>query len=928
MTILILFYLNTVPFVHAKGLKTIEKPDFLSIPILKPRIQTSVPTQFKEIPFVDDAPEPVSTKQEQNRGYILFNRPITQVVYPTSHPREWERSDNLSAFATPDEYEPMTFSLYPLRDMKDVRIKVSTLQSEKAKIEADNLDLRLLTNWNIRYPRYKSKETYRSMPELLEKANTVNLTKKISQRFWLKIHVPADAVPGIYQGHITIYEKGKKQGTQLPLSLRVLNYKLLRDPKKRYSVYYYGQADQFNNLSKTKMEIGRENDLKSMLSYGIDMFPTVSLRGSESKFGQLGVRLLDDKLINKMLKMGFKGPIPIDGGIGHYYRRMVKGGEIGHHWSISKLPTDNRIYKAIEQGFRNLKSSAAKKGWPELIAVPMDEPSPSSVEFASKVYAAVRRSGIKTYITKDPTSHDAPTYRNLNAIDAWSSQPFSMPYSSIMADKKSEYWSYPNHIAGEIKDHAIMQKGGRMTYGFGLWRSGYTTLIPWHWRWVGNDDDHFDYLRGHDYSGTGMRMDENLQVIPAVYWEAFREGYDDLRYLYTLQQVIVQRENSNDERYIPLINEARGLVQEIWDSIIPQKKYLRSSMWSDESFNAWRWKIAMMTQALLKLPPVNNNQSPSVIANTTGKIIPKDANQLILENLPKGNIDQFDLAKNGYKNWKAINSEVALKVLESKEKPILALNVNVDHLTDGGGEQGKHPIGWPRTNITFNKGQLDLSDYDYLYFRVNVNSNRSEVADDVTKFIVNFTGYGKGVKHDVTLDFGDKERTWVPVVLSLKDMIKSSNFSIADWSNLKHIQLVLSESQYKHGTQITFKFSDLALLKFNRPIIQEIESSPFVILPKTDYLVKVKGFGFSDQLKKDIVINANIVNEQGLTIINQKKKLSKNPFFNIYLDSLKVGKYKLNLTIIENKNSFFFGHEEVLLSQQAKTIEVINGFME
>jgi hypothetical protein len=23
-----------------------------------------------------------------------------------------------------------------------------------------------------------------------------------------------------------------------------------------------------------------------------------------------------------------------------------------------------------------------------------------------------------------------------------------------------------------------------MTYGFGFWRSGYTTLIPWHWNWT------------------------------------------------------------------------------------------------------------------------------------------------------------------------------------------------------------------------------------------------------------------------------------------------------------------------------------------------------------------------------------------------------------------------------------------------------------
>ena len=56
-----------------------------------------------------------------------------------------------------------------------------------------------------------------------------------------------------------------------------------------------------------------------------------------------------------------------------------------------------------------------------------------------------------------------------------------------------------------------------MTYGFGCWRSGYTTLIPWHWAWTMRPDP-FDYLRTTS-SGAGQRIDENGEVIPAVYWE-------------------------------------------------------------------------------------------------------------------------------------------------------------------------------------------------------------------------------------------------------------------------------------------------------------------------------------------------------------------------------------------------------------------------
>ena len=99
-----------------------------------------------------------------------------------------------------------------------------------------------------------------------------------------------------------------------------------------------------------------------------------------------------------------------------------------------------------------------------------------------KVYAAVKAAGVRTYATKDPVGADAADYAPY--LDIWCSQPYSVPYERIVAQKRYEYWCYPNHNAGEIKDRLTMCKGGRMTYGFGFWRSGYTTLIPWHWCWT------------------------------------------------------------------------------------------------------------------------------------------------------------------------------------------------------------------------------------------------------------------------------------------------------------------------------------------------------------------------------------------------------------------------------------------------------------
>ena len=153
-----------------------------------------------------------------------------------------------------------------------------------------------------------------------------------------------------------------------------------------------------------------------------------------------------------------------------------------------------------------------------------------------------------------------------------------------------------------------MMRGGRMTYGFGYWRSGYTTLIPWHWRWVIGQDQ-FEYLRTK-VSPCGMRMDEEGKIIPAIYWECFREGYDDERYLYTLQQTIEERKGLKECEN--LVNEGEQLLKNIWDSIKVQPMYLDTNVWASENFEKYRWQIACQISALKKYPPLREIKAPSV----------------------------------------------------------------------------------------------------------------------------------------------------------------------------------------------------------------------------------------------------------------------------------------------------------------------------
>jgi hypothetical protein len=63
----------------------------------RPRPQPTVPDGAKEVPFDETAPEPVLTEPERERGYLLFQRPLTECVHPNTRPLSHERLEALVA---------------------------------------------------------------------------------------------------------------------------------------------------------------------------------------------------------------------------------------------------------------------------------------------------------------------------------------------------------------------------------------------------------------------------------------------------------------------------------------------------------------------------------------------------------------------------------------------------------------------------------------------------------------------------------------------------------------------------------------------------------------------------------------------------------------------------------------------------------------
>jgi hypothetical protein len=882
------------------------------------RQQPSVPDNYAELPFSEVAPTPVLTPQEQTRGFLLFQRPITEPVHPNTRPLAHERLRELTAFATPGEFEPLTFSIYPVRDLQKMKVRVSPLRSGDDVIAAENLTVRLATYWNMGYPRYTSRDTYRRLAELLEEVTEHSSPRHECQRWWITVHVPEGAAPGLYEGTVTLWDEGLQHedgsghsAIQITLTLRVLDFRLQSDPAKSYSVYtYLGNSVQYGDRPEEFKREAMGNEYRAMAELGIDTYPTLSL-SYDAVADTMILRYADE--LPRMHAAGLRGPVPVGGGnaIDVIYKRMTPGGERAAHWRIDKMPPP-AFYKEVTRAFSALKQQAQAEGWPELIICPLDEVDASRSDFGAGVYRAVRDAGFRTYITKNPLASDATPYHE--GVDIWCSQPFSTPYESIVGQDRFEYWSYPNHNAGEIKDRRVMQKGGRMSYGYGLWRSGYTTLIPWHWAWTPAPDQ-FDYLRGRR-SGTGQRIGDDGEVIEAVYWQSFREGRDDARYIYTLQQAIWERQGSSDEACLQLVREGKQALQELWSAIQVQEKYLADGMWPSTEFNARRWRLAMLTQRLLEHPSLRQTPAPSVLVDDTLPVAARSDMEMINDAIEAGEVATRDLGGD-FTQWENITGEGTLAVTTEagrNGKPGLRWQVEVDHSTDGGGEESDYPIGWPRIHRIFSPGELDMADSDYLLYQIRIDSDRDEVADDTTP--VGFT-IGSNQFWEEGRDLGARQRQWLPVLFPIRSLIEGVGQGEDPWRSIEKVQFFLSEGQYADGTRLTFDVAEVSLLRFISPLLARLEVPHFVTTPTPELQVGFRVMGTRSVHAGSHVVVAQLVDATGRVHLSDRQDLATHEYLLLDTSRVAPGVFTIQVQILTAAGE--------LCSQMDQLVEVIAG---
>lgn len=549
--------------------------------------------KFKLDPFTPD-PEPTAGATDLKRGFIVYSRHYLECIYPYTKPGTKDINPKLSLFATPGEFEPVNFAVYPLKDLKSAKVTVSPI----GPVPARDIDIRYVRYIRAR-PNYTTRYRYRIVPDCIQHFDRLDLTKNESTRFWLTVHIPDNAPAGTFSGKITFECSGGK--VELPVTLNILPFKLKEDPSKIYGIYYGHPLDQTNGadeVSKAYFRRKAELEHADMAAHGTRNV-TMSF-GGQAADAQGNFNFNLDIMTEKMAlwkKYNFQGPVVMSISAERIYEKHMKE-RYGSHLLNLKIPPE-AFGREVTAMVRAIETERKKNGWPEFLYYPVDEPGrdSTSIKYMIILLKACRDAGVRTYLTANPVQKEFQPLKPY--VDVWCTQPFSPDRETVLADSKArnvEYWCYPNHVGGE-NDHTPVT-GSRMTYGFGFWRSGFKTLIPWIYSWrVG---DPFNYLDGF-MSDFFNHYEPDGTPIPVVMWEAYREGFDDYRYIYTLEQLISRGKASTDTEISRACSSAEKELTAIWDAISVQEKYKYDGMWAPAEFDNYRWKIAQQIISLNKV---------------------------------------------------------------------------------------------------------------------------------------------------------------------------------------------------------------------------------------------------------------------------------------------------------------------------------------
>jgi len=478
------------------------------------------------------------------RPYIMWiTDPISNDhVLPERFPVPGRAGTELSVSACPGEYEPASFAVYAIEELRDVTVQCGDARAGASVLPAAKIDVRIVKCWwqdgvdlgygdDVREPTF-TPELLLKDPEFVsvdneQKTNTlrnpdaprdarelrpVSVPAGTVQQFWITVHVPEDAKAGAYAATLTL-RPGNAPAMSLSLRIRVLPFELA-EPALTYSIYYRGQlvADPAGSIGPNR---------KSAQQYLAEM---CNLKAHGVSHPTCYQHFDDRELFDRAIELRKEAGIAVDP---LYSLGITMGGG---------PPTSPEGLAALKDRIRSALAQLRGHGIRELFIYGLDEAQGEQLKAGRAAFEAAHEAGAKLFVACGGVAF--AMIGDLLDLAVYSGSP---------APDEARKWHGAGHRIFSY-DHPQVgmeqPETYRRNFGLRLWKSGYDGTMNYAYQDAFGDiyDDADGQFRDHVFAYPTADG-----VVDTIQWEGFREGVDDVRYLTTLLQAIERAKAIEDK---------------------------------------------------------------------------------------------------------------------------------------------------------------------------------------------------------------------------------------------------------------------------------------------------------------------------------------------------------------------------------------------
>jgi len=493
-------------------------------------LKNSLRKNFTDLGLPAPGKQPEYTPAEKSRGLRYFFPPVSRQLFSNSEPNPIELSTEAKLAACPGEFETLVLALRAVGGPKKISLEFSDCVKESAKLETSKAPIRFAEYNEQRSGSSWGKE-YQVVTERLLPESSKELTPERLELCYITVKVPEEAAPGEYSGKITMtFEKGEK--TEIPVKFTVYPFRLEHPEHGTHALYYYNNYGGWNPFEFADM---RDHGMDAIVG---DFTPLVTVNSD-------GSLTADEAPIKEFFAaaktFGFQSP-------------LITG--LGSIVSMTKK--DPVLFGKAIQKTMDLASAG---GFPEILFFPVDEPHDAAkIKLSLELCTLIKKTpGAKTYITLNPTAE--PTLEPVLDYHC-----YNITYLNEETLKKPG-----------LKGHTLMYYGPniatnptpvRYTSGYYFYKSGakavhfFTYML-----FFGDPLVDFDGPN-RDWNVVFPSLTSTTHD-PTVEWESQREGVDDYKYLYTLEQTIKRAEKAGR---IAEAKKAQAVLDSIMKDVSPDGK--------------------------------------------------------------------------------------------------------------------------------------------------------------------------------------------------------------------------------------------------------------------------------------------------------------------------------------------------------------------